>query len=64
MKVILENNLIKSILLQINFSGILMVASDNIFEEKQYVEKFSSPKKNLSKRLFIPFLKYQVMKIT
>ena len=41
-----------------------MVPSDNILREKQYFEKFWSSQKNLSTRLFIPFLKYQVMKIT
>ena len=41
-----------------------MAASDNMLWEKQYFEKFGSPQKNLSTHLFIPFLKYQVMKIT
>ena len=41
-----------------------MVASGNILGEKQYFEKFWSHQKNLYTRLFIPFLKYQVIKIT
>ena len=45
-------------------TSLSMVASDNILGEKQYFEKFWSPQKNLSTRLFIPFLKYQVRKIT
>ena len=45
---------------------ILMVASDNIVEKKQYVcfQNILTTQKNLSPRLFIPFLKNQVMKIT
>ena len=42
-----------------------MVASENILKGKQYVlsEKCWPPQKDLSTRLFIPFSKYQVMKI-
>ena len=42
-----------------------MVASDNILWENDisFFEKFWSPQKNVSTCLFIPFLKYQVMKI-
>ena len=44
-------------------TSLMMVGSDNILEEKQYFEKFWSPQKNLSTRLLISFLKYQVRKI-
>ena len=42
-----------------------MVASDSILGEKQYVlsRKVLTPSENLYKRLFIPFLKLQVMKM-
>ena len=44
--------------------NLSMVAFNNIFGKNNmsFFEKFWSSQKNLSTRLFIPFLKYQAMK--